>query len=307
MMVTENGSMHFADYLSVYRGDGEDSWDRHAVVRSKQRVSIDERFDLGRSHLFSPSLTEFADHRHVADLGPEAIARVRWGRLSDYLLRTERVEIEIVNRALALLLTGFDLPRGLKADLLKIYTDEGYHVLMMSEFGCELQGVTGFKLVRRTFQDLNDLVSEVNRFSGDDAWLAATTCAIVTETLISGTLRKAADEKVFGPVRAILSDHARDESYHHASFSRLAKSLIPCLSRRELEVVEYVAPIALHNFLTPDLKNICEDLTSVGLTDSRIEEVTGALVDPIRSHAALLSASVATRRLFEQLGVPICL
>lgn len=298
-------SKNFSDYQSVYADGERETWHSHAVVRDGQRVRIDEPFDAAGNQLFSPSVTEFAEHPHVAALGPLAVARARWGRLSDYLLRTERVEIEIVNRALTQLLAMDDLPQPLKTDLLKIYTDEGYHVLMMSEFGYELQEVTGFMLPRRAYRGLDDLACEINRFSGDDASLAFTTCAIVTETLISGTLRKANDESIFAPVRAVLSDHARDESYHHASFCRLAKCMLPRLSRRERELVEHVAPIALRNFLMPDAENIVEDLADIGLTGSQIEEVTASTMDPEAVGASLLSASVATRRLFEQVGIPI--
>ncbi|KMZ11449.1 hypothetical protein BHUM_05391 [Candidatus Burkholderia humilis] len=290
-------------YRSVYADDDRETWHSTAVVRTSLRTQIGELYDAGSSHLLSSLATEFADHAYISALEPVAIARIRWGRLTDYLFRTERVEIEIVNRALTHLLTQEDLPQPLRTDLLKIYTDEAYHVLVMAEFGLKISNLTGFEMLRRDFAGLNRITQEINSATSGEESLACLTAAIVTETLISGTLRRANDDSVYAPVRAVLSDHARDESYHHAAFSRLGKSLLPRLTATQREIVEYIVPIAIREFLTPDVNNVIEDLSALGLSNSQIEEIIVPLIDERSLQESLRSASVATRRLFEGVGI----
>jgi hypothetical protein len=292
-------------YKSVYESGKADIWNEKSAVRSKEKLSIVDPYDVVNSHLFSPSLTSYADHAYVAAMGPEAKAYLRARRLYDYLGSTERVEAEIVNRAIEIVMLNEDMPTSITKDFAKIYTDEAYHILMMINFKAEMEFITKIKFKSRKYSGIESILLELKYLEGTDLLLARLVSSIVTETLITGTLLKAADSRVYAPVREVLSDHARDEAYHHAAFTRLADCILPNLSLPQKEFTSQIASMAIESFLRPDLSAVTEDLEFVNLKDIQIEEIISSISKPEAVRTQMLESSRSTRKLFQKYSIVI--
>ncbi len=253
---------------------------------------------------FNPELTPYVEHELVRQYPADTIRKLSANRLADYLTKTEAVELEIVNRAVEVLLAMPDVPVAMRKDLLAIYTDEGYHTLMMEDFRSKLIDATGFELRRSESEGLKRIAALHRDLPPAHQPLAIVCCAIVTETLITATLRKAgAFALVYGPVATLLADHAADESRHHVFFAHLADILMPTLDPPRRAFVEELLPKVMVAFLAPETDTVCRDLVEIGLTR---EDAIRAVVeshDPDVIRAQMLSAATAPRRLFQRLGL----
>ncbi|HWS33352.1 MAG TPA: diiron oxygenase [Actinoplanes sp.] len=289
------------DYQSAFVADGVDKWYAKAMVRVRDHVIGNDEWHTGLS-LYNRDLTPYTQHPLVEALGPQAVLQLGAGRLGDYLAKTEVVELEIVNRAVEHILRLPGISEPMRMDLLKVYTDEGYHVLMMAEFREHIRRHTGVWLERTPSRELGEIERLVMSFSPDKRPLAVMCCAIVTETLITATLRQAGGRSVYAPVSRMLAEHAADEARHHAFFHRFAETYLPTVSAKERALIEQVLQEVLWYFLCPDFTRLRDDLVAQGLTLRQAETVVEESFDRARLREQFLSASAASRKLFTGLG-----
>ncbi|MEU4780583.1 diiron oxygenase [Micromonospora sp. NPDC023633] len=289
-------------YESPFVVDGVDRWYSKAMVRVRDNVLSGPGWQDSYT-LYNRVLTPYTQHPLVERLGPDAILQLGAGRLADYLAKTEIVEIEVVNRAVEGILKLPAISEEMRADLLKIYTDEGYHVLMMAEFRRHIQDETGIWLARRPTRELASIAELVESFPPEKRPLAVICCAIVTETLITATLRQAGGDTVYPPVTRMLAEHAADEARHHAFFHRFAELHLPPLIGSDTALVEEAFRRVLWYFLCPDFRRLRDDLVGQGLTVGQADRVVDESFDRADLREQFLAASVAPRRLFASLGL----
>jgi len=288
-------------YKSPFDARGSDSWHELSLVRTKRSIGFDTPFSA-EHQLFSSAQTAYAEHELVLKQDPNATHTLRGYRLADYLAKTERVEIYIVNEAVAAILARDDLPEQMRIDLLKIYTDEGYHVVMLAEFREKLRTATGIELRRRESAEVDEMFAILKSLPTESRSLGYICCAIVTETLITSTLRQSSDSRLYPPVAEMFADHGKDENMHHAFFTRFAEWLLPTLSSIERVLVERLVPQFMWNFLSPGLSRIEADLKSIGLSETQTSKVLRESLSFEAWKSAYLSSSIATRSLFSRLG-----
>ncbi|AKM30971.3 hypothetical protein AB870_13890 [Pandoraea faecigallinarum] len=273
-----------------------------AVTRSETEAPFPP---LLPGHLFfNVSLMPYALHPLVCDLGQVARQRLSALRLEDYLNKTERVELYIVNRAIETMLDIPGITSVSRDDLLAIYTDEGFHTWMMERFRRKFQRVTGYCLRQRPSPSMSRVLAICDRTSVRHRDVAVVAAASVTETLITGTLRQAgAGDDIYPPVRTLLAEHGADEMRHQAAFVRFAGDWVPALSHEERELLDALLPELMVAFLSPELPMWRDHLLAVGLNATQADQVLRESIEPLDVGVQMMEAALVPRRLFERLGL----
>ncbi|VVD65679.1 diiron oxygenase [Pandoraea nosoerga] len=275
-------------------------------VAAAARWGSDEPFPpLQPDHLFfNASLMPYVAHPLVRERGQAARQQLSAWRLADYLNKTERVELHIVNRAVEQML---DIEPGVSVgrdDLLAIYTDEGFHTWMMARFRACLLAATGVSLPRPPSPGVGRVLALCEAVPRARRGLAMIAAATVTETLITGTLRRAgAGDRIYPPVSALLAEHAADEMRHQAAFVRFAGEWVPSLPSDERACLDALLPELMMAFLAPELPAWREQLCAIGLCEENADRVLRESIDPLEVGVQMMEAALVPRRLFERLGL----
>lgn len=273
-----------------------------AVVRCRTEAPFPP---LQSDHLFfSTSLMPYVVHPLVCERGKTARQQLSARRLADYLNKTERVELHIVNRAVEQMLDIGPSASVGRDDLLAIYTDEGFHTWMMARFRERLRATTGVALPQAPSPSVVRVLALCDGVPPARRGLAMIAAATVTETLITGTLRQAGvGDEIYPPVGALLAEHAADEMRHQAAFVRFAGTWVPSLSPEERECLDDLLPEMMSAFLAPEVPAWREHLCAIGLGGDEADCVLRESLDPLEVAAQMMAAALVPRRLFERLGL----
>jgi hypothetical protein len=283
------------------------SWHARASVRAKPRRQLGEE-EPRELVYFPPELVPVAQHALVQELGADTVDRVLIQQLHTYLEFTSELEHGAVNPVAAMISrrrSGFDLPETMIEDAYKIYTDEAWH----AQFSDDLQRQVAVKTgVGPTVFEEPNFFRKLKGFQldlgPDDQRLVMIFFTIVSETLISTILSGIpSDPRVVMAVRELVADHAQDEGRHHAYFSRLLEFTWPRLNKAQREVVGPLLPEMILAFLEPDFAAIAGNLRACGLTAEQIDQVMTESYPPGTVRAGIRSASRATIRHFERVGI----
>ncbi|QHE90798.1 hypothetical protein PI93_002420 [Pandoraea fibrosis] len=253
---------------------------------------------------FNVALMPYATHPLVCALGQAARQQLSALRLADYLNKTERVELHIVNRAVEAILNMPGIASVSRDDLLAIYTDEGFHTWMMERFRRRLLCHTGYSLTQGASLSVARVLALCETVPATHREMAIVAAASVTETLITGTLRRAgACDDVYPPVRELLADHAADEMRHQAAFVRFVSEWVPLLSPGERASLNALLPDLMTAFLAPELPVWRDHLCLIGLDEADADLVIRESIDPLQVGVQMMEAALVPRRLFERLGM----
>ncbi|MCI3207628.1 hypothetical protein DBA20_22020 [Pandoraea capi] len=301
MPINRDASPHVPDRVGAH--ETRRSWREVAAVT---RATAEAPFPpLLPGHLFfNVSLMPYATHPKVCERGQATRQRLSALRLEDYLNKTERVELHIVNRAIERMLDVPGMASVSRDDLLAIYTDEGFHTWMMARFRAQLLRATGCALMLRPSRSVMQVLALCEAVPSEHRGVALVAAAMVTETLITGTLRQAgAGNAIYPPVRTLLAEHGADEMRHQAAFVRFGEAWVPSLSRDERRVFDELIPELLLAFLSPELPAWQAHLCEVGLSASDADQVLRESIDPLAVGVQMMEAALVPRRLFERLGL----
>ncbi|WP_169542358.1 diiron oxygenase [Solirubrobacter soli] len=291
-----------AAYRSPFR-----AWHTRAAVRTKPRRQIEDAEP--RTHVyFPPELVPVAQHPLVQALGDDTVDRVLIQNLHTYLEFTSELEHGAVNPVVSMISrrrSGFDLPETMIEDAYKIYTDEAWHAQHSDDLGRQVAVATG--VGPGVFEEPN-FFRKLNGFqqglSANEQRLVMIFFTIVSETLISAILSGIpSDERVVMAVREVVADHDQDERRHSAYFSRLLEFAWPRLNKAQRAVIGPLLPEMVLAFLEPDFVAIAGNLRACGLTAEQIDQVMTESYPPGMVKAGIRSASRATIRHFERVGV----
>jgi hypothetical protein len=253
---------------------------------------------------FNVALMPYAMHSLVCERGQVARQQLSALRLSDYLNKTERVELHIVNRAVEQMLDIPGMTSVSRDDLLAIYTDEGFHTWMMERFRGHLLRHTGYALKQGASLSVVRVLALCEAVPAKRRGVSIVAAASVTETLITGTLRRAgACDDIYPPVRVLLAEHAADEMRHQAAFVRFVSEWVPSLSPDERAFLDALLPDLMMAFLAPELPAWREHLCSIGLDAAEADLVIHESIDPLEVGVQMMEAALVPRRLFERLGM----
>ncbi|MFJ7212998.1 diiron oxygenase [Amycolatopsis sp. NPDC098790] len=260
-------------------------WDRRSWVRSKPHR--DAPF-TARGQYFSADLCPLSACPRVQAAPAGVRAAILVHSLYLHLEFTVQLEMGPVNEICALLHSpGFLpwLPAAMKDDVLRIYTDEAGHAEMSNTLKSAVMAETGVVPIEHRPRFLTELAALYSAELPAYRPLVKLFFAIVSETLITGTLTKLPkDPSVQPAVRELAQDHAADEGKHHAFFRQLFELLWPRMPLPLRRKIGGLLPRVIHAFLWPDEPA----LTSV------LRSMPGEFDDPARI-VAEMSASARTR------------
>jgi hypothetical protein len=256
---------------------------------------------------FSPSLVPTLGHPLVAGLGEDRWRALLVHHLYTYLDFTAELEHRLVNWVtlrLARNELGIRLPGDLRFDAHKLYCDEAYHALMSVDVMRQVEEATGIHPLEGARPALLDeLEAELEGLDDGQRRAALLLFVIVSETLISETLRKIPqDQRVMLAIRESISDHAHDESYHHAYFSAVLHLVWPQLTDELRERVGPLVPRFIELFLKPDRLAIERSLEACGVPGACVHGVVNTAYTPDRLTRDARRTGRATIRLFAGVG-----
>jgi hypothetical protein len=263
--------------------------------------------ELPGTLFFSPSLVPTLAHPVVAGLGEDETRALLVHHLYTYLDFTAELEHRIVNWVTLRLAhneCGIRLSGDMRFDAHKLYCDEAYHALMSADVKRQVEEATGIRsLDGHRPSLLDELEAAVQGLDDDQRLTALLLFVIVSETLISETLRKIPrDERVILAVRESISDHAHDESFHHAYFSAVLHHVWPQFTDEHKELIGPLVPRFIQLFLQPDRPAIRRSLEACGVSWDRLDDVLAAAYPPERLTRDARETGRATIRLFAGAG-----
>ncbi|NER36597.1 MAG: diiron oxygenase [Oscillatoria sp. SIO1A7] len=281
------------------------AWSSKATVRSRppRQLSWNE---LSEKWLYSPELVTVLNHPLLSGLERHLRQQILAKSLANHLNFTNHLEHGIVNQVVFKLAHNYviDLPVEMRQDAYRIYVDEAYHSLLVSDIQIQVENATGIKTSNSPppfYWDIQKLISEVPNELKEKALLCV---AIVSETLISKLFEKIPkDTFVVQGVRDVISDHAFDEAYHHQYFKQIFKFVSPQFTEQEKIDLGCLLPKYIYSFLVPDFGFMHSCLIDIGLTRDRATRVINDSYHPANVARDIRTAAAATLRLFYRHGV----
>lgn len=252
------------------------NWYDKASVRRAPRRMIDPE-DLSLD-LFPRELVPVASHEIVVSRYPEKIPHLLALWLYRYLTFTVNLETLVVNTTTSRLASN-TAPVALSRDEIlfafKVYCDEAYHALFCADM---LQQVCGQTSFRPAPQSRPSFLRDYETIEGDPVEIATKQFMFtaVSEMLITVSLnnvREGQREKTPLAIRQMMSDHAQDESRHHAFYRDLLKAFLCQLPEEKATRLAASMPDYLMAFVAPDIPNIVAELEFIGLTQDEAREV----------------------------------
>jgi hypothetical protein len=280
------------------------AWDTKAWVRSKPHHVAPFEPSLW---FFSVDVSPLFLDPRVRD-APEDIRRALMVlTLYDWLEFTEWLEVGPVNAVCDRLRQAHFLPwlsPEMKADALRVYTDEAGHAEMSHALARAVEEYTGIRSarLRPTFLDSFDAL--VIDKEPTLAALVELFLAITSETLITGTLNKLPnDATVQQAVRDIAKDHANDEGRHHAYFRAVCIAVWPLLPAEVQRRIGVLLPEMILAFLAPSPPNISRLLARVEYFDGAEREIAEHVCGHEHVARTVRESCSPTLRTFREAGV----
>ncbi|MCA1298589.1 acyl-ACP desaturase [Stappia indica] len=252
------------------------NWHEKASVRRSPRRVIDPE-DV-HLDLFPRDLVPVASHEIVTSRYPEKIPHLLALWLYRYLTFTVNLETLVVNTTTSRLVSN-KAPVALSGDEIlfayKVYCDEAYHALFCADM---LQQVYSQSDFRPAPQGRPSFLLEYEKIDGDPVETAIRQFIFtaVSEMLITVSLnnvREGLKENTPLAIRQIMTDHAQDESRHHAFYRDILKTFLGQLAKDEAVRLAASMPNYLMAFVAPDIPNIVAELEFVGLSPDEARQV----------------------------------
>ncbi len=280
-----------------------EEWEERAVVRTSHSIVpfADELL------FFSPALVPLFMHPGVRD-APKAVQRqILVLSLFDWLEFTVWLETGPVNDSCDLLRRAHFLPwlpPQMRADALKIYTDEAGHAQMAYDLRQAVEDATGVKSLQLRPMFLDTFEELVNDHGARYEPILTLCFAIVSETLITGSLKLLPrDQEVQKAVRDFARHHAEDEARHHHYFRELCVMLWPRMPYELRRVLGPLLPRMMLAFLSPNHDSMVHILSQFPETFMRPGQIVSELLSSDEAAASLRHASLPTLRMFGSCGV----
>jgi len=221
---------------------------------------------------------------------------------------TTILEQEIVNPVVLRLSRdafGLTLPGGMKFDAYRIYCDEAYHALFSVDLKRQVELRTGVRSSNIPEPHFGRAIRQVKaKVPASMGSLVELCAAVVSETLISGTLTKIpADPTVTSVIREAIADHAADERTHHAYFTKTLEVMWPQLDKATRRLLGPHFADFILAFLIPDRSAQQRFLIHMQFSRDEVEQVIheshprNATLDSVRHGAR------STIRLLQRTGV----
>ena len=205
------------------------NWNKRSSVRSS-----DEEYDLklSDSYLDDDTGLQFSsfcpilNHEKLKFLDNSQRRYVTALQLLEFLIKTTKFEVDYVNRVANSLALGkykFDIPKILKLDALKIYTDEGYHAYFSQKISDQIMDYLNVKddlmpYVVKFFDKVDNIKS---KFDKKYDYLSDLSTVIIAESMICQDISEEMKGIVYEPIRISFREHLHDEYFHSNFFKTI--------------------------------------------------------------------------------------
>lgn len=279
-------------------------WDDTASVRNAPSHKLNPE---PTKTFFPASLFRALEHPGVVRGDPRRAENLAARRLLFYLDFTTALESLVVNPVLVSLGTGrlsVGISNTERRIAWEIYVDEAYHALTAATLADQVAGLARIDREITVSHRFREVVREKVDSVDVDPELVRLCSAVVSETLISGTLEQLPREDgVHSAIRDSVRDHERDERRHHAYFTTIFPGIWGRLHRKEQEALAPIMADFVRAFLEPDLTNL-RAMTRAALEDDALaNEAVDLLVSDSGLDARVRHSSRATLKLFRRAGV----
>lgn len=280
-------------------------WFEHSSVRNAPRRVIDQEH---LRDIFNPEFIPIAGHSLIhRQLGAD-LSQLQLQHLYRYLDFTQKLELLIVNdttREIALGRSIAAFSEELMMDAHSLYCDEAYHAQFSFDMIRQLEALSGSprgQVADPSFlSTLNELLSRSD--CGSERRLRRLMITIVSEMLITDNLVAVQKNvQTAGPIRRMMRDHAIDEHRHHLFYRHILRDLWFRGDRNLVTASIALVPSFVRAFVDPDLRNICGELVSMGLTLDEARQVFEETYTPqvVADYARQVSATLV--KCLEELG-----
>tara|TARA_X000000950_G_scaffold286425_1_gene395286 strand:+ start:3548 stop:4504 length:957 start_codon:yes stop_codon:yes gene_type:complete len=256
------------------------NWDKRSSVRSS-----DEEYDLklSDSDLNDDTGLQFStfcpilNHEKLKFLDNSQRKYVTALQLLEFLIKTTKFEVDHVNRVANSLALGkykFDIPKVLKLDALKIYTDEGYHAYFSQKISDQIMDYLNVKddlmpYVVKFFDKVDNIKS---KFDEKYDYLSDLSSVIIAESMICQDISEEMKGIVYEPIRIMFREHLHDEYFHANFFKTIFKILWPQLSSEEKEIMGQNLLDAMNVFAEPRTDIYFYSLSKIGFSNEIISK-----------------------------------
>jgi hypothetical protein len=235
------------------------NWDERSSVRSS-----DETYDLKLNNIDSDNDTglQFStfcpilNHEKFKHLDKRQKKYVTGLQLLEFVIKTTKFEVDHVNRVANSIALGkykFDIPKVLKLDALKIYTDEGYHAYFSQKISDQIMDYLNIKddLMPYVIKFFDKVDNIKLKFDKKYHYLSDLSSVIVSESMICNDISEEMKGIVYEPIRVMFKEHLHDEYFHSNFFGTIFKIIWPQLSDKEKEIMGQNLIDAMNVFAEP--------------------------------------------------------
>ena len=280
------------------------NWDNEAWVRTKPRRSADFRDDL---EFFSRKVSPILLAEDVANAAPSVQADLLVFELYRYLEFTVRLEMGPVNEVCTWIRSPTFLPWlpiDMKADALRIYTDEAGHAEMSDRLAKDVARHTGIPLPEMEPEFLEALETLTDNYPPEYTVLIRLLFVIVSETLITGSLSQLPhDPLVQERVRTLAADHASDEGKHHSFFRQLFFLVWDRMPLAMRAKAAHLIPKITLAFLSPDKHALARSLRLFPHMFPDPQRIIEEIVSHPDSKDGIMSGATPTIKMLQSAGV----
>lgn len=280
-------------------------WDTTATVRSRPCRQLSQT-DWSEKWLYSQELVPILMHPLLAGLDHHTLKNILARTLVNHLNFTNYLEHDIINQVVFHLARDpiIDLSIAMRRDAHRIYVDEAYHSLLVSDLRFQVEDLIGIQTPNSPpsfYWDIKKIISQVPPQLREKALLCV---AIVSETLISKLLQTLPkDDSVAQGVREVITDHAHDEAYHHRYFTQIFQVAWPQLTETEKTVLGCLFPKYIYSFLAPDYCFLQSCLVEIGLSTEQARQVIRETYKATDVAQDIKVAATSPLKLFQRYGL----
>lgn len=281
-----------------------DKWDEESYVRSKRPHVAPFDPDLV---FFSAEILPLFRHPTVRDAPDDVRRALLVHRLYQWLEFTEWLELGPVNDACNMIRRSDFLPwlpAEMKSDAIKIYTDEAGHAQMSHALVEATEKYTGISPPKGQPLFVNALDQMIQELEPELEPLVILMFAMVSETLITGSLKKLPnDETVQQAVRDLADDHATDEGKHHAYFRDVCLYVWPRLPSELRRILGPLLPDMILTFLRQEPRTLESMLAHFPETFPNPREIAEEVAGADTTHLGMQASAQPSLRMMRQNGV----
>lgn len=266
---------------------GFDNWDRRAAVRA-----VPSRVPEARDLRFPEEFVPIAAHERIRSGSPDLVDMILSKSLYRFLNFTHKLELLVVNTVtlnIAVNRYNIDIPRDIRLDAHRIYTDEAYHALFSFEMMIKMNtALPDYKFIENTPPFIALFQNLVANYDNREKALLELMFVVTSEMLITGTLHEAGNLlNLDDGVRNMLRDHARDEARHHGFYSQFLAYIWETLQPQDRIMCLIAIPQFVRIYCEPDHAGIRTDLREFGCSDKEANDIYHSVYtdDVIRAHA----------------------